>query len=103
MTIRRPLAVRRLRQLSTVLALALLAHAALPAGEVKALPALAPPAGQLTLEAALAEADTLNETAQVARARLDEALAVRRQALATANATIGKKQPPSTSPTDGHE
>jgi outer membrane protein TolC len=81
MTIRRPPAVRRLRQLSALLALALLASVALPAGEVQPLPALAPTIGKLTLAEALATADSLNETAQVARARLDEALAVRRQAL----------------------
>ncbi len=81
MTIRRPSAVRRLGQLPAALALTLLAGAALPAGEATGLPAAAPTTGQLTLVAALAAADALNETTQVARARLEEALAVRRQAL----------------------
>jgi multidrug efflux system outer membrane protein len=81
MTIRRPPAVRRLGQLPAALALTLLAGAALHSGEAPGLPAAAPTIGQLTLADSLSAADKLNETAQVARARLDEALAVRRQAL----------------------
>jgi multidrug efflux system outer membrane protein len=81
MTIRRLHAVRRLRALPAALALTLLASALLPAEEAKGLPAAPPTVGQLTLAEALALADALNDTTQVARARLDQALAVRRQAL----------------------
>jgi outer membrane protein TolC len=95
MTFCRPFAIRHLHPLPAALALSLFAWAVLPAVEAQGqpapaapaapaaqgLPAAAPTVGQLTLASALAAADQLNDTTEVARARLEEALAVRRQAL----------------------